>query len=75
MGIGVVKAAGVLYVLLLLIAVSSALLHLFNQAAYAVPFYLLGDLFLFCVLLWSACSFYAVPFYRMLGEMCVALFV
>ena len=34
----------------------------------AVPFYLLGVLFLFCVLLWSACWGHAVPFYRMLGE-------
>ena len=41
---------------------------------HAVPFYLLGDLFLFCVLLWSACCGYAVRVYRMLGEMCVALF-
>ena len=30
----------------------------------ALPFYLLGDLFLFCVLLWSACLTYAVRVYR-----------
>ena len=48
MGIGVVKAAGVLYVLPLLIAVSSALLHLFNQAAYAGAFYRSDHLLVTC---------------------------
>ena len=52
-----------LFVTICLYAFSDSLRAVFTQERFTF-----GDLFLFCVLLWSACLTYAVRVYRMLGE-------